>query len=301
MDTSNIATAITKLSPRSLAEAIDRARELGFTAITFGGLPTAHTPDSPSLDFFWDDLDDAGRTKMMSARRAFDRAVIHAPFQDLPIVSVNSYVEREAQRQILSAVRAAGALRLEVVTIHAAQCPAHCTPEEHIERLVKAIRPLGDAAAREGTRVGVENWRYPATPDDHVALLDAIDHPAIGATLDVGHIAYWYGHEGVTRLPDEAAVAEYNARLLSFIDRLGPRIIHVHAHDVRASDIKDHRMIGSGIIDFEAVLGRLAQHGYDGLLLLELAEPDFELAVSSSREHLLATMRAAGVSNAHLV
>jgi len=292
VDASNIAVAAANLSSRSLAEALARARALGFEAITFGGNPTDHTPDSPSLDFLWDELDAAGRAKMLAARRAFARAVIHAPFHDLTLVSINRSIERESLRQMLSAVEAAGALELELVTVHAALPSAKLTPAEHRDRLVRALRTLGDAAAAAGTRIGVENWRYPATPDEHVALLDAVAHPAVGATLDVGHIAYWYQRDGVTSLPDAAAVAAYNARLLGFIDRLGERIWHLHVHDVRPADLRDHRTVGSGIIDFAAVCARLDRLGFDGLLLLELAEPDYEQAVRASREHLLRAMGA---------
>lgn len=289
MDASNIAVAVPKLSKGSLTDAIARARAIGFSAITFGGNPTS---DTSSLSFSWDDLDEQERAKMLAVRDEFDRAVIHAPFVDVPFVSVNPYIERESLRQVLGAVRAAGALRLEAVTVHAGLRHDSIPEDEFMRRLVTVLRTLGDAAAEHGTQIGVENWRYPADPDEHIALLEAVDHPAVGATVDLGHVAYWYKRDGINSLADETAAAEYNARLLSLIGQLGERIVHVHAHDVQPSDIDDHHAVGSGIIDFDAVIGRLDHIGFNGLLLLEVKDDgsDYESAVGKSRDRLIQAM-----------
>lgn len=295
MDQRNIAASIRRLSDGPVTDAVSRAKALGFSAITFSGNPT---PDASSLSFYWPDLEDEARDQLRSVRRKFDRAVIHAPFVDVPFVSVNPYIERESLRQVLGAVEAAGALDLEAVTIHAG-IPHYSIPDdEFINRLVPVLRQLGDAAAENGTKIGVENWRYPADPDQHSALLDAVDHPAVGATVDLGHIAYWYKRDGIHSLADQTAAEEYNARLLRLIDRLGERIVHIHAHDVRPEDIEDHRPAGTGIIDFEAAIERLEGIGFDGLLLLEVKPDgaDYQSVIVSSRDRLLQAMGALAVA-----
>jgi len=289
VDQRNIAVSIRRISDISLSDAIERAQVLGFSAITFSGNPTS---DASSLSFCWPDLDDASRDQLRAVRGQFERAVIHAPFVDVPFVSVNPLIERESLRQVLGAVEAAGALQLETVTIHAG-IPHYSIPDdEFLNRLVPVLRQLGDAAAENGTKIGVENWRYPADPDQHSALLDAVDHPAVGATVDLGHIAYWYKRDGINSLADQTAADEYNARLLRLIDRLGERIIHIHAHDIWPDEIQDHRPVGTGIIDFEAVIERLQRIGFDGLLLLEIKPDgaDYESVISSSRDRLLQAM-----------
>lgn len=292
MDARNIAVSVPRLSNGSLADSIAQAKALGFSAITFGGVPSA---DTSSLSFFWDDLDEERRAALLAVREQFERAVIHAPFVDLPLVSANTYIERESLRQILGSVRAAGALQLEVVTVHTGLRHDNIPTDEFMRRLVTNLRTLGDAAAEHGTMIGVENWRFPADPDEHDALLQAVDHPAVAATVDLGHIAYWYKRDGINRLADETAVAEYNARLLSLIDRLGERVIHVHAHDVLPADISDHNPVGSGIIDFEAVVDKLEQIGFNGLLMLEVKDDgsSYESVVSNSRARLLQAMNTA--------
>jgi sugar phosphate isomerase/epimerase len=150
---------------------------------------------------------------------------------------------------------------------------------------------LGDEAQRAGTIIGVENWRYPADPEQHCALLDTVDHPAVAATLDVGHIVYWLQRDGVVALCDSDAIAGYHQRLCALIDALGKRIVHVHVHDVQPEPLLDHRPIGSGIIDFPAIISRLDHFGYDGLLLLELAGAPPLPVWQQSVQHLVAAMK----------
>ena len=295
MDAGNIAVSLKRLSEESLEDAIAWAHAMGFSAITFDG--TASSDPVPP-GFFWPDLSAEERERLLAVRDQFERAVIHAPYVDVPFVSVNPYIERESLRQALGSIEAAGALRLEVVTIHAGLPYQSIPAEEFFARLVPILRMLGDAAAVNGTRIGVENWRYPADPDQHAALLQAVDHPAVGATLDLGHIAYWLKRDGFSSLDGPAAIEDYNARLLVLIDRLGDQIIHVHAHDVRPVDIDDHRPAGTGIIDFEAVFARLNAIGFDGLVLLEIKPDgsDCAQAIAASRERLLRAMKAAAAA-----
>jgi len=172
-----------------------------------------------------------------------------------------------------------------VVTVHAV--PRGRIPEpEFTERLVANLRALGDEARHAGVAIGVENVAYPADPDEHAGLLEAVDHPAVGATLDVGHVALWLKRDGIPAAAGPDGPARYNERLLALIDRLGRRIVNVHVHDVRAADLRDHRAVGRGIIDVPAVIARLRALAYPGLLELELEEPDVETAAVESREHL---------------
>ena len=290
MDRSHVALATACLPERTLTEAIDTARALGFQALGMTGGTGSRHSGGLLPGFYWDELDSDERATLVEQVATFKRGAIHAPFHDLPLISVNPYVEREAARQTLVAIEAAGALGLEVVTVHAV--PAGRLPEtEFWSRLVRTIRALGDAAEEAGTRIGIENVRFPSSPDEHVELLERVDHPRVGATLDLGHIAFWFNHDGVSGLPIPEAADLYNSRLLTQINRLGDRIFNVHTHDVRAADLRDHRGVGRGIIRFDAVIERLEGLGYDGLLELELEEADAEEAAVESLECLDAIVR----------
>lgn len=285
MDAQNIAIATACLPDRSFGDALATADRLEFAAVGLLGASGARHSGGLLPGFLWDDLDVADRDGIAAALGPFARGVMHAPFHDLPLVSTNPHVEREAVRQVAAAIRAAGALGLEVVTVHAV--PRGRIPEtEFTQRLVANLRALGDAACRAGVVIGVENVAYPCDPDDHIGLLETVDHPAIGATLDVGHVAFWLKRDGITAALGAAGVQRFNRRLLALIDRLGTRIVHVHVHDVRADDLRDHRTVGHGVIDFPSVVARLGALEYTGLLELELEEPVAEVAASESREYL---------------
>lgn len=288
----NIAMATASLPNHGLLDAIATTLRLEFAGVCVFGASGARHSGGLLAGFFWDELDAPMRDSIRAALREFgDDAVhaIHAPFTDLPLVSLNPYVEREAMRQVLLSIEAAAVLGLRIVTVHANR-PVQMKTPELVERTCEKLHALGVAAAKVGVRIGLENVQYPCDPDEYVTLLDNTAHPAVGATLDIGHIIMWLRRDGITRLEGEAGAALYNERLWQMIDALGQRIIHIHAHDVRPEDIRDHRAAGRGIIDFPALVSRLNSLNYAGMLEFELEEPDLEQAASDSRAYLLRAM-----------
>jgi sugar phosphate isomerase/epimerase len=67
----------------------------------------------------------------------------------------------------------------------------------------------------------------------------------------------------------------------------------VHLHDVRRSDWRDHRALGSGVIELVPLVRVLAEIGYRGLMQLELEEPDQQPALLASRAALESAIAAA--------
>lgn len=292
MDADNLALQIGQFRLPTADEAVRAAHDLGIRAIGFGGSPHPRMAGKPVYSFLWDELDAATQASVRAVRGEFARGVIHAPFVDVPLVSPNPYIEREAHRQIVMAVSAAHALGLEAVTVHAGLPAKYMTRDEFRNRLVEVLQWLGDAAAEANTKIGLENWRYPYAPEEHLRILEMVNHPNVGATLDVGHIAYWFQAEGVMGLHTPADLAEYHRRLYHFIDTIGAHIVHVHMHDVRASDLADHRGVGRGFLNIEQVVAALHQVAFDGVILFEIAEPDFATAAAESVQRLQAALGA---------
>jgi sugar phosphate isomerase/epimerase len=81
--------------------------------------------------------------------------------------------------------------------------------------------------------------------------------PEAKMTLDTGH----------------ANIAGATQRILSFIDRFGDRIGHVHASD-NFGRTDDHLPIGAGTIDFPEVVKKLKSIGYDDTITLEVFSKD---------------------------
>ena len=65
------------------------------------------------------------------------------------------------------------------------------------------------------------------------------------------------------------------------------RVVHLPLHDVRKADWRDHRALGTGVIELDPLLRTLRAIGYDGLWQFELEEPEQEGALTASRDALL--------------
>lgn len=121
------------------------------------------------------------------------------------------------------------------------------------------------------------------SPADIDRLMALTDPAAVGLLFDTGHC--WFGQ--ATNNPEQ--VIDVTQTLKKHLDR----VVHVHCKDVRPAVIRHIRnrddsflnavlagaftVPGDGAIDFGAVLGLLASHGYEGWLVVE-AEQDPKVA-----------------------
>jgi len=104
-------------------------------------------------------------------------------------------------------------------------------------------------AGEHNVRIGIENMTQSAA--ELLELLDAIDHPAIGITLDTSH-AHTTGFD----------VAEC-------VRELGPHLVATHISDNdRSGD--QHLTPGGGTIDWPSVMAAFRAIHYDGLFALEI-------------------------------
>ena len=160
----------------------------------------------------------------------------------------------------------AAALGAEDIVVHPLQDgPYHGNEKALFERNVEFYRALAPAAKDAGLKIAIENmWqchkRVPglivddvcAPPDEHAALLDALDDPmAFTICLDIGHAAIC-GFE-----PDESI------RTIG-----GTRLGALHVHDVNYRQ-DNHTLPGIHNIDWDAVCRALGEVGYKGVFTLE--------------------------------
>jgi len=122
-------------------------------------------------------------------------------------------------------------------------------------RLVEALRPVVEHAASRGMRLGFEPepGMFIDTMDRFDRLLERIDAPHFGLTLDIGHLH-----------------CQGETPLAAHIARHAPRLLNVHIEDMRAG-VHEHLMFGEGEIDFPAAIGALARVGFAGGLHVELS------------------------------
>jgi len=153
-------------------------------------------------------------------------------------------------------IRLAAQLGVQVVVMHPGgrQAATTCAERDRVKALnVEAFRRLGDVAGEHGVQIGLENLmrRGASTPYDMLDLLAAIDHPAIGITLDTSHA-------NVVGLELPTVIREF-----------GPYLIATHISDNDGSG-DQHLVPGNGNIDWAPVMEALGAASYDGLFNLEI-------------------------------
>jgi sugar phosphate isomerase/epimerase len=144
-----------------------------------------------------------------------------------------------------------------VVMLHSGYAPA-APAEEAFAWLVEGTRRLARHAAELGLSLGFEFHpdMFVRTLDDYWRLRDAVDDPALGLTLDVGH----------SNCTDPRPFGEVIADCAS-------EVVNVHLEDIKGR-VHAHLPLGSGDIDFREVFRGLASIGYRGLVNAEFNTDD---------------------------
>ena len=122
-------------------------------------------------------------------------------------------------------------------------------------RLVAGLGPILDHAALRGVALGFEPepGMVIDTTSRCAALFDRLGHPpGLGITIDTGHL------ECLGERPAARAIAAWSGRL-----------VNVHVDDMLACR-HEHLPLGTGDVDFGALLSALAAAGYAGGLHVEL-------------------------------
>ncbi len=166
----------------------------------------------------------------------------------------------------------AARLRMEVVVMHPGGHQGYTTRDDwqRIQTLnCQAFRRLGDYAGAHNLLIGLENLkrRGAETAVDLWDLLTAIDHPALGITLDTSHA-------NLSNLDIPAAIME-----------LSPRLYATHISDNDGSG-DQHLTPGNGKIEWVSIMVALSEVNYTGLFNLEIPgerHPILQLRALKSR------------------
>ena len=155
---------------------------------------------------------------------------VHAPLE----VNLMDLTSHGLQREVLDAsLRFAKGIGAGVVVCHAGQRvgtrDARHSMRDQLSAERSALREAGGLAGELGVTIAVENYYperpilrgtvydYSVWPSQLAEQISAIDHPAVGICLDVGHAALAAGFFGFDFIEECAAVA--------------PLVRHVHLHD----------------------------------------------------------------------
>lgn len=126
-----------------------------------------------------------------------------------------------------------------------------------IDLVATSLGSLAPEAAAAGVTVCLETHDDWTAPEHVAAVMEAVDHPAIGVNWDLLHPSRSSG----VRVEDGFA-------------RLRRWIHHVHIHDALMADPLQLRRLGEGELDVRAAFRCLVQTGYRGWLSGEWIDAD---------------------------
>jgi sugar phosphate isomerase/epimerase len=225
---------------------LDWIEENGFDAVSFHA--------SPGTPGKWQgiplaDLREPELERLRRRLSAFQGVEVHAPFDHQL-----RQPDEGTFDALLRVCRAAAAIGAGVVTVHSRQPGLEDGQAREIWR--GQLGRLSETVAQTPTRIGLELTGA-------FDILGEVDAPAVGITLDVGHM---YQKDVDGRLP-----LEPSQKLGPVIESLDGRLVHLHMHDYNGT--VDHIELGCGFLDFVDVFSALRSIGYHGMLCLEM-NPD---------------------------
>ena len=190
-------------------------------------------------------------------------AQIHLPTYGLFVDSGKD--DPETERRIEMAIRVAAVLNAPW-----AACHVRSAVDNGFDRIramednIRWLKRLCGIAVQHGVGIAVENLpTFPDRPDapffssnmeDHCALIDAVDHPLVGACWDFGHANLNLQHRDKTQ----------KELLLMLGERL--KIVHVH-NNYKTRD--SHLPLSIGCVDWHDAISGLREIGFSGFFSLE--------------------------------
>jgi len=180
-------------------------------------------------------------------------------------------------QEMLDSLETAARLRPMKIVVH----PSYFSglgvhvPDEVKAYALESLRALVEKGEALGTTLCLENMfprsRFLVEPDDFEDIFRRF--PSLKLTLDTGHAKL---------------EAPGSRRILEFVERFPDRLEHVHASDNLGTG--DHHLpIGTGVIDFPAIVRALKSVGYEKTVTLEIFSKDRDY-LRISRDKLAAML-----------
>ncbi len=257
-----------------LTDAVDLLAELGYRGI---GL----TIDVHHLDIF-----DAAyecelaafsaqieRHQLRTAIETGSRFLLNPKVKHQPTLLSANPAECAVRFDFLSrCVDVAARLRSDCVSFWSGAPTDDAGPKVGMSRLVDSCVRLADEAAAKRVRLAFEPepGMFIDTMDKFAELHAAVNHPAFGLTLDVGHLVC------MGELPIRTHVLQWKDVLWN-----------VHIDDMKHG-VHDHLMFGEGEVDFTECFAALREANYGGGVYVELSRHSYDAvhAAKKSRAFL---------------
>jgi sugar phosphate isomerase/epimerase len=287
LDINKLGANVACLADYSLEQAAKTLVDMNFQTIELLAFAGARHSIGDLPGFWFGKLTDKEKERLRNTVSPFQYISIHAPFIHTPLITHNDEIRNVALKQVKDAIDTADYLGGSTVVIHMNPKPSSAMLQ-YWDEMVDVCRMLGDYAGKKEVLIGVETG-FPPGVEDYVNLITSIDHPAVGAAVDVGHVR---DSVAMALRTTEAGVQKFNDNLIEIVSTLSNKVFHFHLHDVRLNDWRDHRSVGTGVIDFPRLFAYLLDSGYEHLMTFELEEENREEALLQSKNYIENTMAA---------
>ncbi len=280
-----------------LFSALDVVHRIGFQTVEAMTQGALRPGPSAAPGVVLADWSEEEKRQVKRSIKRFKHRSVHLPFGGLVVVSSDKELQARSRRIMEGALETAAFLEVEFAVIHC--IPPRGVPREKAwPELIDLYRKWGDRAGQLGFRLGVETG-YPGSVETFVQFVQDLDHPHIGATIDVGHQINYpeFRRQFGKKIPNSPdAYRAYNDVIHLLIDRLGEKLWHFHIHDIDPTVWREHKPLVHGVIDYPRLFAKLAQTGFSGLLVFEIngryAPPDqMPGVVEDSYRKVLAYLR----------
>jgi len=225
------------------AEGIRKTKEIGFDTIDIFADPLEI--DIKERKLIKDTAKDAGLPIVSVACCALGIADFNGPVQKFHVQRCKAYLDFVYELEARNLLLVVGEYIWQKEVIK---------PADQWKWAAENVRTLGEYATPLGLEIALElepfHLSIVNTVGKMVDFLDAVNHPAVRANLDISHLT-------LSHTP------------ASEIQRLKGRIAHVHISDC---DGKVHGDLppGRGVVDFVPYLSGLKQTGFTGTISIEL-------------------------------
>lgn len=265
--------ANTAITGWSLADSIALLKRIQFPVIEIHPMGNPSATPGKFAGFAFDRLTAAEKTSIRASLRGFRHVTSHLPYTGLDYFAADRAVAEAAQRTVDIALEGSAYFGAELAVLHP-KAGTGQTLESQWPAMLAGFRRWGDLARRHKMRIALETG-FPMSVADFVRLVKEVDHPAVGATIDVGHQGKYA--ELLARVkPEErgtpAGIRAYNDTTLAIIEGLGAaKTFHLHVHDIDPDTWQEHRPMGTNFVDYDRLFALLARIGYRGYLIFEIA------------------------------
>ncbi|MDX1981929.1 MAG: sugar phosphate isomerase/epimerase family protein [Bryobacteraceae bacterium] len=270
--------ANTAVEGYSLTDAIRLIRETGFPAIEIHpmGRPEPTPGKFPGFEF--DKLSASARRAIRKQLSAFRVVTAHLPYTGLDHMAEDAGIRHASRRTVEIAMEGAAFFGAARAVLH-----AQPIPEEQLaarwQEYMELYGKWADKARSLGFEIAMETG-YPRSIAGYVKMIQQVNHPSFGATIDVGHQARYA--ELTARVKPEQrstpeAIRAYNDTTIEIVERLARKVLHLHVHDIDPNTWQEHKPMVHGFVDYGRLFATLRKVDYRGILMFEIGGPASEM------------------------